>query len=185
VGIGEVTKAVFLDRDGVLNRFTMRGGTPRPPAGLDELAVYPDAAEALRRLKQAGYLLIVVTNQPDIARGAQTRAAVDAINAAIGAALPIDEFVVCPHDDAAGCPCRKPKPGMVLEAAARHAVDLGQSFLIGDRWRDIDCGAAAGVRTVFIERGYGERAPQHTPDFVAESLGEAAVWILSNPTTAP
>jgi D-glycero-D-manno-heptose 1,7-bisphosphate phosphatase len=74
---------------------------------------------------------------------------------------------------------------MVLEAAARHAVDLRQSFLIGDRWRDIDCGAAAGVRTVFIERGYGERAPQHTPDFVAESLGEAAVWILSNPTTAP
>ena len=185
MGIGEVTKAVFLDRDGVLNQSVVRHGTPHPPAGLDDLAIYPDAADALRRLKHAGYLLIVVTNQPDIARGTQSRTAVDQINAAIGAALPIDEFVVCPHDDAAGCPCRKPKPGMVLEAAARHAVDLRQSFLIGDRWRDIDCGAAAGVRTVFIERGYGERAPEHAPDFVAESLGEAAVWILSNSSTAP
>ena len=185
MGIHEVTRAVFLDRDGVLNQSVVRHGTPHPPAGLDELAIYPDASEALRRLKQAGYLLIVVTNQPDIARGTQSRTAVDQINAAIGAVLPIDEFVVCAHDDAANCPCRKPKPGMVLEAAARHAVDLRQSFLIGDRWRDIDCGASAGVRTVLIDRGYGERAPEHAPDFVAESLSGAAEWILSNPTTAP
>ena len=178
-------KAVFLDRDGVLNRFFLRDGTPRPPAGLNELEVYPDVAEALRGLKQAGYLLIVVTNQPDIARGTQTREAVDQVNAALGEALPIDEFLVCAHDDAARCPCRKPKPGMVLDAAARHAVDLRQSFLVGDRWRDIDCGAAAGVRTVFIERGYGERAPEHAPDFVAECLGAAADWILSNPGTDP
>jgi D-glycero-D-manno-heptose 1,7-bisphosphate phosphatase len=173
-----MTKAVFLDRDGVLNKFFLRDGVPHPPAGLDELAVYPDVAEALRRLKQTGYLLIVVTNQPDIARGTQTREAVDQINAALGEALAIDEFVVCAHDDADHCTCRKPKPGMVLGAAARHMVDLGQSFLIGDRWRDIDCGAAAGVRTVFIERGYRERAPAHAPNFVAESLGGATDWIL-------
>ena len=179
MGIGEVKKAVFLDRDGVLNLPIVRDGTPHPPAGLDELEVYPDAAKALRRLKQAGYMLIVVTNQPDIARGRQTRAAVDGINAALGEALPIDEFVVCAHDDAANCICRKPKPGMVLAAAARHAVDLKQSFLIGDRWRDIGCGAAAEVRTVFIERGYRERAPKHAPDFVAESLGAAVDWILT------
>jgi D-glycero-D-manno-heptose 1,7-bisphosphate phosphatase len=183
VGIGEV-KAVFLDRDGVLNQSIVRDGKPHPPAGLDQLAIYPDAAEALRRLKQAGYLLIVVTNQPDIARGTQTRDAVDEINAAIGAALPIDEFLVCAHGDAANCPCRKPKPGMVWEAAARHAIDLRQSFLIGDRWRDIDCGAAAGVRTVLIERRYRERAPDHAPDFVAESLGAAADWILDAPRIA-
>lgn len=185
MGIGEVTKAVFLDRDGVLNRSIVRDGTPHPPGGLDELAIYPDAAGALRRLKEAGYLLIVVTNQPDIARGTETRAAVDEINAALGAALPIDEFVVCPHDNADNCACRKPKPGMVLEAAARHAVDLGRSFLIGDRWRDIDCGANAGVRTVFIDHGYGERAPEHSPDFVAGSVGEAADWILSGQGIAP
>ena len=178
MGIGEVKKAVFLDRDGVLNLSIVRDGKPHPPAGLDELEVYADAAAALRRLKQAGYLLIVVTNQPDIARGTQTRAAVDQINAALGAALPIDEFVVCAHDDADNCPCRKPKPGMVLEAAARYAVDLGRSFLVGDRWRDIDCGAAAGLRTVLIERGYGERTPERAPDFVAESLTGAADWIL-------
>ena len=173
-----MTKAIFLDRDGVLNRFTMRDGTPRPPAGVDQLEIFPDAADALGRFKDAGYLLIVVTNQPDVARGTQTRWAVDRINTAIGAALPIDEFLVCAHDDAGNCACRKPKPGMVLEAATRHAVDLQQSFLIGDRWRDIDCGASAGVRTVFIDWGYGERAPDHAPDFVAESLEAAADWIL-------
>ena len=178
MGIGEMTKAVFLDRDGVLNRSVVRRGTPYPPAGVDQLEIFPDAPDALRRLKEAGYLLIVVTNQPDVARGTQTRWAVDRINTAIGAALPIDEFLVCTHDDAANCACRKPKPGMVLEAAARHAADLHQSYLIGDRWRDIDCGASAGVRTVLIDRGYRERAPEHAPDFVAESLGAAADWIL-------
>jgi D-glycero-D-manno-heptose 1,7-bisphosphate phosphatase len=175
-----MTKAVFLDRDGVLNHSVVRDGTPYP-GGLNDLAIYPDAAGALRRLKQAGYRLIVVTNQPDIARGTLTRAAVDEINAALGAAMPIDEFVVCPHDDADHCRCRKPKPGMVLEAAARHGVELTASFLVGDRWRDIDCGAAAGVRTVLIDRGYRERAPEHAPDFVAGSLSAAAEWILNQP----
>lgn len=178
-----MTKAVFLDRDGVLNQSVVPEGIPLPPACVGELEIYPDAADALHRLKQAGYLLIVVTNQPDIARGTQTRAVVDEINAAIAAALPVDEFVVCPHDNAANCACRKPKPGMVLEAAASYAVDLTASFLIGDRWRDIDCGAAAGVRTVLIDRGYRERMPEHAPDFVAESLSAAADWIL-NRTTA-
>ena len=173
-----MTKAVFLDRDGVLNQSVVPEGIPCPPACVDELEIFPDAAGALQRLKQAGYLLIVVTNQPDIARGTQSRAVVDEINAALGAALPVDEFVVCPHDNAANCTCRKPKPGMVLEAAARHTVDLKESFLIGDRWRDIDCGAAAGVRTVLIDRGYRERMPEHAPDFVTESLSAAAEWIL-------
>jgi D-glycero-D-manno-heptose 1,7-bisphosphate phosphatase len=172
-----VKKAVFLDRDGVLNYSNVRDGLPYPTR-LDDLAIYPDAAEALGRFKQAGYLLIVVTNQPDVARGTVTRATVDEINTVLGAALPIDEFVVCAHDDAANCLCRKPKPGMVLDAAARHAVDLRQSFLIGDRWRDVDCGASAGVRTVLIDRGYRERAPDHAPDFIADSLGAAADWIL-------
>jgi D-glycero-D-manno-heptose 1,7-bisphosphate phosphatase len=172
-----MTKAVFLDRDGVLNHSIVRDGMPYP-ARLEDLAIYADAAGALARLKQAGYLLIVVTNQPDVARGTVTRAVVDEINAVLGAALPVDEFVVCAHDDAANCSCRKPKPGMVVDAAARHAVDLRQSFLIGDRWRDIDCGASAGVRTVLIDRGYRERPPDHAPDFVAQSLEAAADWIL-------
>jgi D-glycero-D-manno-heptose 1,7-bisphosphate phosphatase len=184
VGIAEVRKAVFLDRDGVLNRAVVRDGKPYPPAALDQLEIYPDAATALTSLKAAGYLLIVVTNQPDIARGTQTRSAVDALNAALGAALPIDEFLVCGHDDRDACGCRKPRPGLVLAAASAHQIDLAQSFLIGDRWRDIDCGAAAGVRTVLIDRHYRERPPASPPTFIADSLSAAADWIL-NPQSEP
>jgi D-glycero-D-manno-heptose 1,7-bisphosphate phosphatase len=178
MGIGAV-KAVFLDRDGVLNVPVVCDGRAYPPASVENLQIYRDAATALLALKQAGYRLIVVTNQPDIARGTQTWEAVDAINAAIGAVLPIEEFLVCAHDDADHCACRKPKPGLVLEAAERGGINLAQSFLIGDRWRDIDCGAAAGVRTVLLDRGYRERAPEHAPDFVAHSLAAAADWILA------
>ncbi|MCU1234205.1 MAG: D-alpha,beta-D-heptose 1,7-bisphosphate phosphatase [Candidatus Solibacter sp.] len=173
------TEAVFLDRDGVLNLPVVREGRPYPPAMLAQLEIYPDAAAALTRLKQAGYLLIVVTNQPDVARGTQSPEAVDAINAAIGARLPIDEFLVCGHDDPDDCDCRKPKAGLVLRAAAAYGIDLRRSFLIGDRWRDIDCGASAGVRTVLIDRQYRERAPANPPDHVTNSLTGAADWILS------
>jgi D-glycero-D-manno-heptose 1,7-bisphosphate phosphatase len=178
----DTVKAVFLDRDGVLNQPVVRDGKPFPPASVDQLIVYPDAAAALARLKRAGYLLVVVTNQPDVARGTTGRAAVEAINGAVGAALGVDDFFVCWHDDADGCGCRKPKPGLLLEGAERYAIDLNRSFLIGDRWRDIDAGAAAGCRTVLIDRGYRERAPDNAPDFRAESIGEAVGWVLQ---TAP
>jgi D-glycero-D-manno-heptose 1,7-bisphosphate phosphatase len=178
MGIAAV-KAVFLDRDGVLNEPVVRDGKPYPPAGLDELKIYPDAAPALARCKEAGYLLIVVTNQPDVARGRVARRVVEAINTAIGAALPIDGFLVCWHDDADACACRKPKPGLLLEAARRHGIDLGRSFLIGDRWRDIEAGAAAGCRTVLIDRQYQERQPDRPPDFRTDSLAGAVQWVLS------
>jgi len=177
MGIGAV-KAVFLDRDGVLNEPVVRDGKPYPPACVAELKVYPEAAAALARLKAAGYLLIVVTNQPDVARGATPRETVEAINAALGAALPIDDFLVCWHNDPDACACRKPKPGLLLEAAGRYGIDLGRSFLIGDRWRDIDAGAAAGCRTALIDRHYRERAPQQPPDFRGTSLKEAVEWVL-------
>jgi D-glycero-D-manno-heptose 1,7-bisphosphate phosphatase len=184
VGIGEV-KAVFLDRDGVLNLPVVRDGKPYPPASVERLEIYPDAAAALARLKQAGFLLIVVTNQPDVARGTQTRAAVDAIHAAIASRLPVDEFVVCTHDDRDACDCRKPRPGMVVRAARDHGIDLARSFLVGDRWRDIECGAAAGVRSVLIDRGYRERASSTPPGYVADSLSTAADWILSVSDSTP
>ena len=177
MGIGAV-KAVFLDRDGVLNEPVVREGKPYPPASLDELKVYPEAAEALARLKAAGYLLIVVTNQPDVARGTTPRQSVEAINAALGQALPIDDFLVCWHDDGDACGCRKPKPGLLLEAAGRYGIDLSRSFLVGDQWRDIDAGAAAGCRTVLIDRGYRERQPEHPEDFRADSLRAAVAWVL-------
>lgn len=175
-----MNRAVFLDRDGVINEAVVRDGKPYPPESLDELRVAADAPESLRALKDAGFLLIVVTNQPDVGRGTQSRDAVEAMNSALGAQLPLDEFVVCYHSGDEACSCRKPKPGMVLDAANRHAIDLTASFLIGDRWRDIDCGQAAGVRTIWIDRGYRERGPSFEPSFRCTNLAGAASWILAS-----
>lgn len=172
-------RAVFLDRDGVLNVAVVRDGKPYPPPGFQTVQLYPDAAAALARLKAAGFLLLVVTNQPDVSRGNQSRAVVEAQNAVIKAELPLDDIFVCWHDDRDNCACRKPKPGLLLEAAARYSIDFPASFLIGDRWRDIDAGAAVGCRTILIDRHYyNERAPAAKPDFRAFSLQEAADWIL-------
>jgi D-glycero-D-manno-heptose 1,7-bisphosphate phosphatase len=177
---GPRTRAVFLDRDGVLNVAVVRDGHPYPPETLEAFKIYPDAADALARLKHAGFLLLVVTNQPDVARGRQSRAAVDAMHAALRERLPVDDFLVCWHDDRDACECRKPKPGLLLESAVRYQIDLRASFLIGDRWRDIDAGAAAGCRTVLIERHYRERQPSREPDFRTNSLTGAVNWIVQS-----
>ena len=172
---------MFLDRDGVLNEALIEDGRPYSPSSLQQLKIRPDAPPALVRLKAAGFLLIVVTNQPNVARGHQTRAAVEQMNAAVSSALPLDDFLVCWHDDHDACSCRKPKPGLLFEAASRHQIDLPHSFLIGDRWRDIDAGAAAGCRTILLDHHYTERAPESTPDFRTGSLEDAADWILRAP----
>ena len=172
-------RAVFLDRDGVLNEVEVREGRPCPPASVEELKVTPGAHLALQRLKDAGFLLIVVTNQPDVARGTRSRQTVEAMNRAIEASLPVDAFAVCWHDDGDGCGCRKPKPGLLLEAAARDGIDLARSYMIGDRWRDIDAGAAAGCRTILIDRHYREREPSFPPDYRVVGILEAAEQILS------
>jgi D-glycero-D-manno-heptose 1,7-bisphosphate phosphatase len=154
----------------------MQDGVPHPPSDLDEVEVLPGVEEACIRLRTAGFDLVVVTNQPDIARGTQTTEAVRRINDALLVALPLDEVVICPHDDADGCECRKPKPGMLVDAAQRRGIDLNASFMVGDRWRDVEAGARAGCRTVFVNRGYDERSVQ--PDATVSDLGEAAVWII-------
>ncbi|OLC84174.1 MAG: hypothetical protein AUH72_02635 [Acidobacteria bacterium 13_1_40CM_4_65_8] len=168
-------RAVFLDRDGVLNRTEVRDGKPYPPASANAVEVFPDVAGALVRLKAAGYRLVVVTNQPDVARGDQRREVVDAINTALAAQLPLDEVRVCYHDDADRCGCRKPNPGLLLQAPV---PDLAQSVIVGDRWRDIQAGRRAGLRaTVLIDHGYDESMVVE-PDVRVRSLGEAADWIL-------
>jgi len=169
-------RAVFLDRDGVLNRAVVHAGKPYPPSSVEDIEIPPDVAPALARLKAAGYRLVVVTNQPDVARGRQRRAIVEAINAVLAGRLPLDEFRVCYHDDGDRCGCRKPAPGLLLEPPAH---DLERSVIVGDRWRDLEAGRRAGVRaTVLIGHGYGE--PLRTqPDFRAHSFGEAVDWILS------
>jgi D-glycero-D-manno-heptose 1,7-bisphosphate phosphatase len=178
VGIGAL-KAVFLDRDGVLNRAVVRDGKPYPPASASELEIMPDAAEALHALKGLGYVLIVVTNQPDVGRGTQSQQVVEEIHSTMAQVLPVDEFVCCYHDDRDQCDCRKPLPGMLLDAAARRGIDLRASFMIGDRWRDIDAGHRAGCRAVFIDYGYRERQSTRPPECTVRSLAEAVDWIKS------
>jgi D-glycero-D-manno-heptose 1,7-bisphosphate phosphatase len=170
-------RAVFLDRDGVLNAAIVRDGRPYPPGDAGEVELLSGVEDACARLGAAGFELVVVTNQPDVARGTLTLEAVERINDVLLAALPLDEIVVCPHDDADGCECRKPKPGMLVDAAGRRELDLAESFMVGDRWRDVEAGRRAGCRTVLVDRGYDE--PSAEPDATVSDLGEAAEWILS------
>jgi D-sedoheptulose 7-phosphate isomerase len=174
----QVRRAVFLDRDGVLNRAKVRDGKPFPPTGLEELEVPADVPNALRDLRKNGFELVVVTNQPDVARGTLTRDAVKVINQALASRLPLDDILVCYHTDRDGCACRKPKPGLMLEAARRHHVDLSASFMVGDRWRDVEAGQNAGCQTILIDNGYREKPPDHEPDARVRSMQEAADWIL-------
>jgi D-sedoheptulose 7-phosphate isomerase len=175
-------RAVFLDRDGVLNEAVVRDGKPSPPADAASLRILAGAAKALARLKERGYLLLVVTNQPDVARGNQKRDVIEQMNRLLRAELPLDDVLTCYHDDADDCECRKPRPGLIQEAVQRHGIDLGHSYLIGDRWRDIDAGANAGCKTILIDRGYTEQAPATSPDVSVGSLSDAVDWILKTTT---
>ena len=176
-------RAVFLDRDGVLNRPVVRDALPFPPANVSGFELYPDVADGCRQLKGAGFLLIVVTNQPDVGRGTQTSESVEAVHAALRTAVPaLDGIEVCFHAGSRHgdpCDCRKPKPGMLRRAAANHGIDLKRSFLIGDRWRDVDCAHAAGCRAVFIDRGYREPL-REKPEFTVASFSEAVATVLQN-----
>lgn len=174
-------QAVFLDRDGVLNRAIMRKGRPYPPTSLAELKVLPGVVEACTSLHEAGFLLIAVTNQPDVAQGTQPCEVVEAINQELHKRLPLDDIRVCYHDDVDHCSCRKPEPGLLLEAARDWEIDLSASFMVGDRWKDIEAGRRAGCRTVFVEHGYTERQPDN-PDHRVSSLREAVGWILQHRT---
>lgn len=175
----ELRPAVFLDRDGVINRALERDGKPYPPTSLAEFEILPGVTEACAKLKQAGFLLVVATNQPDVGRGTLAQSVVDSIHAHMTKVLPIDRVKVCfhPGKGASDCDCRKPKPGMLLRAARELGIDLAQSWMVGDRWRDVDCGHAAGCRTVFIDYGYAE-ALREKPDFKVKNLAEAAQVIL-------
>lgn len=183
--------AVFLDRDGTLNVQVIRDGFPFPPQKPEEFALFPGVPEACRSLKKAGFVLVVATNQPDVERGTQTLAAVEAMHAKLRSLVPeIDRIEVCYDSGREASRRRKPEPGMLLDAAAELGLDLARSWMVGDRWRDIDCGLRAGVRTVFIDFGYDEEL-RSAPEFKVKSFTEAADVILretANPAvgiTAP
>lgn len=170
-------KAIFLDRDGVINRTVFRLGKPRAPYSLDEFEFIHGVKRATEKLKAHGFLLIVVTNQPDVARGWVDRAQVDLVNAYVKDDLGLDDLKACFHDDGDGCPCRKPKPGMLLEAAQQWDIDLPNSYMIGDRPSDVEAGQRAGCKSIWVT------TPNHDPGGVAPSLScssltEACDWIL-------
>lgn len=169
-------QAAFLDRDGVVNRAIVRDGKPFSPVSPDEFVVIPGIPEACARLRSLGLVIVVVTNQPDIARGLQTADGVAAIHARLRSEIEVDAIYLCPHDNDDGCSCRKPKPGMLLSAAQDLSLDLNRSFMVGDRWSDIAAGQAAGCRTVHVDHGYLEERPV-TPDQVVADPVSALDWI--------
>lgn len=174
--------AVFLDRDGTLNRQVVRDGRPYPPETAAEFTLFPGVPEACARLAAAGFVLVVATNQPDVGRGTQSRDTVEAMHAQLLAWIPSLARVEVCYAPGRGesDPRRKPEPGMLLDAAAALDLDLGRSWMIGDRWRDIDCGRRAGVRTVFIDFGYAEEL-RAAPDFTVQSFVEAVEAVLAHP----
>jgi D-glycero-D-manno-heptose 1,7-bisphosphate phosphatase len=179
-------KAVFLDRDGVLNAAIRDArGRPRPPRSEAEFRILPGVPEACARLRHAGFALIAVTNQPDIARGQTPRGWVEALNARIVRDCGLDGLRMCEHDDDAGCECRKPRPGLLLAAASDDGLVLEESWIVGDRWRDIACGQAAGCRTILIDHGWAESGPMAPPVATVGSLPEAAMVILGKRQGAP
>jgi D-glycero-D-manno-heptose 1,7-bisphosphate phosphatase len=176
-------RAVFLDRDGVLNPAQVRNGMPHSPSNLNDFELYDDVVGGCARLKAANFLLIVITNQPDVGRGTQNRKMVETMHGKLRSAVPcLDRIEVCYH---AGerygepCDCRKPRPGLILRAAAELNIDLKESYVIGDRWRDIDCARAAGCRAIFIQRGYRETL-RNQPDFTVNNFSDAVNAVLSD-----
>jgi D-glycero-D-manno-heptose 1,7-bisphosphate phosphatase len=172
-------RAIYLDSDGVLNNSIIRDGKPVAPTTIAELVIPSEVKPSLEKLKAAGYLLICVTNKPDIERGLMTQADVDGIYGKIREDLPLlDDIFICYSENS---DCYKPKPGLLLDAAKKYNIDLAQSYMVGDRWRDVAAGQNAGCRTIWIDRGYQEKKPNPAADYTAYSLTQATQWILDNP----
>lgn len=167
--------AVFFDRDGVLNPVVMRGDIVASPRSLDEWRLEPQAPALIAALRDVGFMTFVITNQPDVARGLMSGETLDQIHSSLAEAAPLDDIAACRHDNADGCTCRKPKPGLVLGLASKHDVDLGASWVIGDQDRDVATGRAAGVATILLRRPYNSGSGA---DHTVETLSEAVALVL-------
>lgn len=178
MGIGSKVKAVFLDRDGILNNSIIVDGIPYPPKSLDDLIIPEGVNEGLKQLSQHGYVLIIITNQPDVARGKTKIEVVNSINNHLQKKLLIDDVFCCIHDDSDNCNCRKPKPGMIMDAIKKWNIDIASSYMVGDRWKDIETGKNAGLKTILINCGYNEKYVE--PDYSCINFNEVTQIILSN-----
>jgi D-glycero-D-manno-heptose 1,7-bisphosphate phosphatase len=174
-GNQELQRAVFLDRDGVINSVIFREGKPASPRLLSEFQFEYGIERPLERLKMAGLRLFVITNQPDIARGLIDRQTLNIINQQVMSRLSVEAIEVCPHDDRDDCRCRKPRPGMLIAIADRMGIELTESFVVGDSWRDVQAARAAGCAAIILDRSYNRN---DDADFRVTTLGEAAQLIL-------
>ena len=162
-------KAIFLDRDGVINKIVIRKGLPSSPYSLDELKILPKVKESILTLKKLNFICVVVTNQPDVSRGKITKNTVLEINNYLKKETMFDDIFVCYHDDIDNCDCRKPKSGLLTQASKKWNIDLKKSFMIGDRWKDIEAGNNVGCKTIFIDYKYDEYKPEN-PNFITDNL---------------
>ena len=169
-------KAVFLDRDGVINKAFIKDGLPKSPNSLNELKILPGVKESILRLKELDFICLVVTNQPDVPRGKINKNTVIEMNNFLKKEIELDDIFVCYHDDNDNCNCRKPKPGLLLQARKKWNVDFKKSFMIGDRWKDIQAGEKVGCKTIFLDYKYDDIKPKN-PGFVTDSLFNA-VYII-------
>lgn len=172
-------KAIFLDRDGVLNRAVIKNGKPYPPFDLGNLEILDGVKESIRAFQKASWLVIVVTNQPDVVRNIVSKDNVEEINNYLKSTLHFNEIYTCYHDNNDFCDCRKPKPGMLLAASKKNNINLKNSYMIGDRWTDIEAGNKAGCKTIFVDYKYKEKRPLNYK-YKVKSLKEAANIILKN-----
>ncbi len=177
-----MNRAVFLDRDGVINEMRVTEGKPVSPGNVEDFRLLPGTKEALTVLKAKGYYLFVVTNQPEIARGTLRREDLEAMHRILSESLPIDKIYVCVHNNGDECDCRKPKPGMLFQAAEEWNIDLPASYMVGDRWKDIEAGARAGCTTILVKSPSSKEQPQGRivrSDYTVNTLQEASEIILS------
>ena len=169
-------KAVFLDRDGVINKTIIEDGLPSSPNSFDELEILPSVKESILRLKKLNFICLLVTNQPNVTRGKISKSTVIKMNNFLKKKIELDDIFVCYHDDKDNCNCRKPKPGLLLKAGKKWNVDYKQSFMIGDRWRDVQAGKNAGCKTIYLDYNYKDIKPKN-PDFVTDTLLNATYII--------
>lgn len=180
-------RMVFTDRDGVINR-----NSPDYIKRPEEFEFLPGSREALRRLTESGFDIIVITNQSALGRGLMTPENLEEIHRRMIASIEaaggrIKDILVCPHPPGDGCGCRKPEPGLALDARRKHQIDFSTAVMIGDSATDIECALSAGIRTTLLVRtGNGAAAAEELaahgcqPDFIADDLGQAVDWVIAN-----
>lgn len=153
-------RAAFLDRDGVINKSILENGLPKPPSNINDIIILDGVIESIEILFKNNFVPIVITNQPDVARGNNLITEINLINTRISELTKIQHFYSCFHDDLDKCNCRKPKPGMILQAANELDIDVSKSFLVGDRWKDIEAGQKMSISSYFIDYEYPELKPK-------------------------